>query len=381
MNSEFIHTIKKAPLGKRYMGKRPFFRDNPATHSFRTSILTIMACIELKEKYKMDVNMEKAVLSAIFHDLCDAETGGFRYDTKQALKKTIKRGEHRTNLEIVGKLSPSLQPYFYQVIVNAEDDSFEGRLLSAIDNFDAMLFTYRESTEGRRSKFFIKEHQKLLNEMRNHELEIIRYFTEEFEKEEGFYEFLMLLLEVDDEDRWATSYNFFSDSVAEHSWRGAAIGAFFSVYENVKKKNNFKIDVLRVVAAFLFHDFPEAVVGDPNGPFKHADEETKNDFHQYEDQKAQEIIDLLPSYYRPYLEEYMVNAKDNTKYEGELIGVVDKVDALMKSHSERTIHPFEYEKKYRTQLLNIQMNYGNYPCVEYFLEFILHDLDNPYLNK
>lgn len=94
-------------------------------------------------------------------------------------------------------------------------------------------------------------------------------------------------------------------------------------------------------------------------------------FKQYEQEVALSMVHKLPEFFHEELIDFMVNAKDDT-YEGELLDIADKIDALIKSNLEMRNNP-HYTETYYTQLTMIQHKYEN-PSVIFFLAYILHDL-------
>jgi putative hydrolase of HD superfamily len=115
----------------------------------------------------------------------------------------------------------------------------------------------------------------------------------------------------------------------------------------------------------------EGVSGDVASPIKKSSAVVREAFAAYEEKVAQEMTAQLPSFLHEEITDFLVNAKDDT-YEGELVDIADKIDALVKSNLEIRNNP-HYGDKYYSQLLHIQHHYEN-PCVIFFLAYILHDL-------
>ncbi|GAB6450436.1 hypothetical protein bcgnr5390_14000 [Bacillus luti] len=385
MNSEFIKKIIRARLTDRWRGRSPYYHDNISSRGFRKAIIVFMACVIEKEQFKKGIDMETAVLRAIFGGLVGSLIGPMRYEMEHSpeLEKIFPKIKQKKSEELVSYLSDPLQPVFRKFIVDGElDDSYEGKLVQAAGVFDNMLFCYREAEDGCKTDWFRLKYQenknKVLQLIEGENLQSIRYLFEWFEEKKKD-SFLFEFLGMNDEDRFAGKHNLKSDTVAEHLWQGAALGAFFSLYQNIEEENGPQINVLHVVLGFLFHDLPELRAGDANGLLKHEEPEWEQAFHDYETRIAEEMISEFPPYFEEYLQRYMVFAKDES-YEGRVIAAIDKIDGLLKILEEQRVNPYEYGQEYIRERKVIQAKFKQ-PFVLYFLAFILHDLLDTGLNR
>ena len=375
-NGRFINTITKLQNEPRWAENYPRFQDDAASHSFRVGVYSLLCGLIEREHYKKQVNMEQVVCAAVYHDINETQIGPMKHRTKkeEGVERLIKQLEHEENKKIVSYLSTSLQPAFYNFIVEAENTAtLEGRIVDAMDTFDAMMFCHRESRDGSKSEFFQKTFGHLAEELLHHELSSVRYMMQAFEEKGAFYNFMYEVMMLDQIERWKGRYNVIDDCDASHSMRAAALAIFFSVLEKVKFGT--QIDIFRVVAKVLCHDIPEIRTGDVNGPVKHSTPEMKQAFAEYEERVAVEMVEQLPDFLQPFFMDFMVDAKSDD-IEGEMVAICDKVDALIKSNMERRINAKEYELSYRKQLKTIQQKYDR-PCVVFFLAYILHDMDDP----
>lgn len=356
----------------------PKFDDNTANHSYRVAVFALLAAMIEQKKYQHDVNIAKVVSRAIYHDINETKTGPIKYRTKKdpAVRDHIKRLEKEASEEIVSYLSTSLQSTFYDFIVNAEDDTFEGKIVDAMDTFDAMLFCKREIMFG--SVYFFKEtYEDLSEKLRQHELSSVRYMMEEVDKEGDFFQFMFSILMLDRVKRWKGKFNLVADNDASHEFRATALAIFNGYVEKIKY--GVELDIETFIIKTLCHDIVEEWVGDVLGPVKHSTPETKHAFEEYEKNMSVQMADLLPDFLKEEFKEYMANAKSDD-YVGTMVDIVDKMDALIKANMERRHNRMEYEIDYRKQLKKIQSKYTN-PCVIFFLAYILHDLDYPIFDE
>ena len=183
--------------------------------------------------------------------------------------------------------------------------------------------------------------------------------------------FIDNILMMDTIRRWKGRFNTIDDNDATHAFRAASLGLFNGLIE--AKKYGVPIDTAEVVSRLLCHDLVEGTTGDVLGPVKHATPVTAAAFEAYERTEGEALIDLLPLSMRQEFHRFVVEAKDET-YEGQMVDVVDKLDALIKMNMERKLNGVEYETGYRAQLKKVQTVYEN-PSVVFFLAYVLHDLD------
>lgn len=373
-NGKFIYELTKVQNFPRWDDYVPRFQDNTASHSYRCAVYGLIASLVENELYQGDVDVLKVVCRSVFHDLNETITGTMKHKTKKdpLVAEHIKRLEKSASEKMVSYLSKSLQPIFKDFIVDAEDSSAEGCLVDAIDTFDAMLFCYRE-TKFNSATYFVKKYEELAASLRNHTSASIRWMVEQVDRETDVYKFMMSVMGLDRVGRWMGKFNTIQDNDATHCFRTASLAIFLGYLE--REKYDVEIDMLKLVGRTLLHDLPEDYTGDVLGPVKHSSEETKEAFGEYERKVGKQMVDLLPEFLREQFIDYVVNAKD-ADYEGELVDIVDKLDALIKSSIEKRVNAFEYELTYRRQLNRIQEKYEN-PSVIFFLAYILHDLDNP----
>ncbi|WP_396129866.1 YfbR-like 5'-deoxynucleotidase [Exiguobacterium mexicanum] len=207
--------------------------------------------------------------------------------------------------------------------------------------------------------------------LREHPLESVRWLYEQVETETDVATFIENVMRMDSVRRWKGRFNTIDDNDAIHGFRAAALGMFSGLLE--REKYDVDVDVAELTARLLCHDLVEGVTGDVLGPVKHSTAETGAAFEAYERAESEALLSLLPDYMQPAFRRYMADSKDDT-YEGLLVDMMDKLDALIKMNMERKMNGAEYEVTYREQLRKVQMRYEN-PSMLFFLAYILHDLD------
>ncbi|MEK3883111.1 YfbR-like 5'-deoxynucleotidase [Paenibacillus sp. PL2-23] len=370
-NSRFAHAIIGMQYVSRWKEFSPRYKDNAASHSFRCAAIAILAGIVEERVFGRPLDKLQLVARALLHDLNETVTGSIKYVTKKDkhLSQHIRRLEAEVNVEIVSRLSKSLQPRFHDYIVNAEDDSYIGQLVRGIDSFDGMLFCKRE-LERDSSPLFGAKYEELRNGLAQSQCQSVRWLLEHAESDDGVKQFLQHILNLDLIERWGGNFNLIPDDDATHSFRVAAMALFNGLLET-ERFGRGGIDHYRLIGKAILHDVVEGVSGDVASPIKKSSPAIREAFERYEQDVAKGMVAKLPAIFHDELTDFLVHAKDST-YEGELVDIADKIDALIKSNMEMRNNP-HYGDKYYKQLLQIQHSYEN-PCVIFFLAYILHDL-------
>ncbi len=370
-NGNFSRMLTRMQNVPRWDEYAPRFPDNAASHSFRVALFSLMASYLEEADGQPPVDRLTLLGKALFHDMNEVITGPIKHRTKKepTLHAHIQAMEQQASEQLVSLLSKSLQPAFTTYLVHAEDDSPEGRIVEAIDTFDAMLYARREARMTE-SVFFEQKAAELQAVLERHPLISVRHLTQSVMEEDEMSHFIENVLMMDTIRRWKGRFNTIDDNDATHAFRAASLGIFNGLIES--EKYNVTIDIEEVVSRLLCHDLVEGTTGDVLGPVKHATPVTAAAFEAYERAEGETLINNLPEDIRTPFRRFVVEAKDET-YEGQMVDVIDKLDALIKMNMERKLNGVEYETGYRAQLKKVQMTYEN-PSVVFFLAYVLHDL-------
>lgn len=370
-NSRFTNAIIGMQYVSRWKEYSPRYKDNAASHSFRCASIAILAGIVEEQHFDNKIDKLQLVARALLHDLNETVTGSIKYVTKKDrhVADHIQTLEAEVSKNIVSQLSKSLQPRFYDYIVDAEDGTYTGQIVRGIDSFDAMLFCKREY-ERDSSPLFKEKYEELRMDLLNSPCRSIQWLLEQSERDEGIRQYLHHILNLDLIERWGGSFNLVPDNDATHSFRVAAMSLFNGLLE-AERFGRKDIDLYRLLGKSILHDVVEGVSGDVASPIKKSSPAIRQAFEQYEREVAREMVSKLPAFLHSELTDFLVHAKDDT-YEGELVDIADKIDALIKSNLEMRNNP-HYGEKYYQQLVHIQHHY-EHPCVIFFLAYILHDL-------
>jgi len=370
-NGTFIGAIIQMQFIPRWSEFAPRFEDTASSHSFRCGVLALLVGIAEERIFGQPIDRQQLLGRALWGDLNNTGTGSIKHVTKKEhlLSEHIRTVEHEVSKEIVTYLSRSLQSAASDYIVNARDATRVGRLVDAIDTFDALLFCYREAQQQPGS-YFAGKFAELHAAMQETPFASIRWLLDEFDKREGLYEFLLHMIHLDTVKRWNGSYNLVPDNDATHSFRVASLALFNGLLEKLKF-GHADLDLYRLTGKALLHDLPEALCGDVVTNFKNTNPSIKKAFEAYEKSTAQSMIAKLPEPLHADLTDLMVECKSDDD-EGRLVDIADKLDALIKANMEMRNNP-RYVETFHQQLIKVQISYEN-PCVIFFLAYILHDL-------
>lgn len=167
-NSRFTNGIIGMQYVSRWKEFSPRYKDNAASHSFRCASIAILIGIIEEKLHGRHIDKLTLVARALLHDMNETVTDSIKYVTKKDkhVAEHIQKLEAEVSKEIVSQLSRSLQPCFFDYIVNAEDDTYIGGLVRYIDTFDAMLFCKREF-ELDSSPVFKANYEQLRAELAN----------------------------------------------------------------------------------------------------------------------------------------------------------------------------------------------------------------------
>lgn len=370
-NSQYVKAIFQMQYVSRWQEFSPRYSDNAASHSFRCAAIAVLVSIIETRLYHKAISPSELIGKALLHDLNETVTGSIKYVTKkeETLTHHIKKLENEVNKELVSQLSKSLQHSFTEYIVKAEDNSYTGELVKAIDSFDAMLFCKRESNLQEQS-YFKTKYEQLRDQLKQSSFPSIRWLLLALEQDEGVKQFLEYILNLDLIDRWGGSFNLIPDNDATHSFRVAAL-CLFNAHLEKEKFGVDSINLYSLLGKAIMHDVVEGVSGDVASPIKSSSAEIKQAFYQFEQQVGRDMVSDLPTFMQENMMDFLVHAKDDS-YEGLLVEIADKLDALIKSNLEMRNNP-HYVSKYEQQLSHIQHHYEN-PSVIFFLAYILHDI-------
>ena len=147
-------------------------------HEARVAKYAVILSRWEKNKFGNEVNLEEVLLRALHHDDLEAFTGDILSHTKRTtpeLKKAINDMEQiRFDLEFKPLLPKSFREDYERYVLNAKDETIEGKIIEASDIIDTIYECAEEIKLGnRRFERILIEVTESLMEV---DLESVRYF-------------------------------------------------------------------------------------------------------------------------------------------------------------------------------------------------------------
>ncbi len=178
---KFLKIVRNIMFTQRWNTEVRRFSTSVAGHSWYMALICYFLVSWESYKFSNYLNMEKMLAGAIFHDLPEAVTGDIINPTKNRSKKmklALEQVEKiKVKEELISLLPTELQAEYSVLILQAKDDSQEGKLLHAADMLVALLECVFELKRGnhlhfRKNYYKIK---RILNTMAA-DFESINYF-------------------------------------------------------------------------------------------------------------------------------------------------------------------------------------------------------------
>ena len=163
---------------KRYQNLTKLAENSVLEHEARVAKYAVILSKWEKNKFGNEVNLEEVLLRALHHDDLEAFTGDILSHTKRTtpeLKKAINDMEQiRFDLEFKPLLPKSFREDYERYVLNAKDETIEGKIIEASDIIDTIYECAEEIKLGnRRFERILIEVTESLMEV---DLESVRYF-------------------------------------------------------------------------------------------------------------------------------------------------------------------------------------------------------------
>lgn len=258
----------------------------------------------------------------------------------------------------------------YQTLVKEVETKLKGMLDDhfPIENVSDYLHENVHQTS------FEKAYQDVLKEIKDKleetPFDSVSWLLQQIEQETEVYQFFLSIMNLDTVRRWKGKYSTIYDDDAIHTFRASCLAMLHGYYEKIY--HNEDIDMEKLMARMLLHDLSEEWGGDVLGPVKHSSPEMKQAFEEYEKAISSQMASLLPISIQTFVEDYMVNAKEDD-YEGYLVDMNDKIDALMKANMERHINARVYEKDYMLSYTKLKNKFSN-PSALLFIDMLENNM-------
>lgn len=155
--------------------------ENVSEHSLDVAVIAHALTIIQKKRLNKDVNPDKTVLYAIYHDASEILTGDMPTPVKYfnpAIKTAYKEVELNANKSLLNMLPEDFYDEYVDALIPKEDESEIWKTIKAADKISAYIKCIEEEKSG--NKEFVKAKQSLLKEINNMDRQDVKIFMEEF---------------------------------------------------------------------------------------------------------------------------------------------------------------------------------------------------------
>ncbi|AWB44075.1 5'-deoxynucleotidase [Paenibacillus sp. CAA11] len=170
----------------RWSLMRSTARENVAEHSFQVALLAHLLCEIGNRSFGKQLNAERAVTIALFHDATEVFTGDIPTPVKHHNARLLSNFREMENIaaeRLVSMVPDQLKDIYEHLLEPArQDDHHEDKLLhqyvKAADSLDAYLKCAWELTVGNRE--FAAAKQQLLDKLQSLQMPEVDFFLQHF---------------------------------------------------------------------------------------------------------------------------------------------------------------------------------------------------------
>ncbi|MGU8835778.1 YfbR-like 5'-deoxynucleotidase [Clostridium perfringens] len=179
ISGEYMYQYRNLMDLMRYQNKYMFKRTSVVEHMWSVAKISQGLSIWMKDKFNVDVNLEKVLCTALAHDFSEFITGDILSTTKRMtnrMKEAVDEMEKVAFKHQIEALIPKeVRCDFEQYILYPKDDGVEGKIIAAADIIDTIYECAGEVKLGNNEIFgeILKKVTKSLLSVR---LEAVDYF-------------------------------------------------------------------------------------------------------------------------------------------------------------------------------------------------------------
>lgn len=153
--------------------------ENICEHSHEVAVLAHALALLQNQHFGGNVNVEKCVVSSLYHDATEIITGDMptpvKYDNP-AIREAYKQVEDLAANKLLSLLPAELEPHYHELLLPTESE--EQRIVKAADKLSALIKCIEEVKQGNRE--FMKAKKATEKALRSMKLEAADYFMKEF---------------------------------------------------------------------------------------------------------------------------------------------------------------------------------------------------------
>ena len=151
MQNSFYAMLSRMKYIDRWALMRNSYTENISEHSLEVSILAHAMCVIGNKRLGKQLNAEKAVLVALYHDASEIITGDMPTPIKylnKDIKGAFKDIEAKANRRLLDLLPEDLRPDYEEIFFPNESLKYEMKLVKAADKLSALIKCIEEEKTG-----------------------------------------------------------------------------------------------------------------------------------------------------------------------------------------------------------------------------------------
>ena len=194
MRFDFYAYMDRMKYIKRWQLMRSTREENIMEHSHGVTVLAHALAVIRKEVFKKDVDVEKVVLYAVYHETSEVMTGDLPTPIKyynQGIHGAYKDLEKKACEKMVSMLPEEIQKGIAPYVL-ADEDSEEYKLVKCADRLSAYIKCLEELRVG--NKEFAKAKKSIEADLHARKIPEVEYFFKQF-----IPSYLLSLDELDNE--------------------------------------------------------------------------------------------------------------------------------------------------------------------------------------
>ena len=178
--SNFYAYVSRMKLINRWGLMRSAMPENDMEHSMQVTMLAHGIGLIARERLHIEVDLEKILLMAAYHDAPEVITGDLATPVKYAnpgIRDAFHNMEHLAAEQLLGMLPEDLQPHMRQALL-PDEACREWRIVKAADKLSAYIKCLEELNAGNRE--FSRAQASLLEQLQQMELPELTLFMKTF---------------------------------------------------------------------------------------------------------------------------------------------------------------------------------------------------------
>jgi len=178
--SHFFAYLDRMKLIRRWGLMRNTIAENDMEHSMQTALIAHGLAVLAKARYHRDVEPERVVMTALYHDVSEVITGDLptpvKYKTP-GIQDAYRELESHARVQLLDMLPEDVRPHF-AAYIQADESTYDWKLVKAADRISAYLKCIEEEKMGNRE--FDQAKATILASLQASEMPEVQDFMREF---------------------------------------------------------------------------------------------------------------------------------------------------------------------------------------------------------